>query len=246
MAAHRVSAYAAERHVRLARSAGRAPALLEALESGRLGVPHAHRLSQHLEELDTPEAAVVAARVCADERLPAVVGRRRGTGSGSDRCGARPGGCRAASAPSAAAVRRHDGAGCRWHGVAHCLRPRGGHRRCAHRGERAGTCCATCRGRRWGGTHTDGRPEASGGRPAHAWRLWRGQRLGTRAAARPTVRTSTSALSSQPRTVRTPSPGFRIWSGSPPSAPRLCPLHRRDSGPPCVRAAAAAPRACSR
>ena len=70
MAAHRVSAYAAERHVRLARSAGRAPALLEALESGRLGVPHAHRLSQHLEELDTPEAAVVAARVCADERLP--------------------------------------------------------------------------------------------------------------------------------------------------------------------------------
>jgi hypothetical protein len=70
MAAHRVSAYAAERHVRLARSAGRAPALLEALESGRLGVPHAHRLAQHLEDLDTPEAAAVAAAVCSDERLP--------------------------------------------------------------------------------------------------------------------------------------------------------------------------------
>ncbi len=70
MAAQRVSAYAAERVVRLARSARRAPALLKGLESGKLGVPHAHRLSQLLEDLDTPDAAVVAERVCSDKRLP--------------------------------------------------------------------------------------------------------------------------------------------------------------------------------
>jgi hypothetical protein len=69
MAANRVSAWAAERAVRLARSAGRAPALLPALESGRLGVPHAHRLSQHLEDLADADAAAVADAVCGDERL---------------------------------------------------------------------------------------------------------------------------------------------------------------------------------
>jgi hypothetical protein len=70
MSAQRVSAYAAERDVRLARSAGRAPALIEALASGRLGVPHAHRLSQQLEDIADPEAAQVAVLVCADDRLP--------------------------------------------------------------------------------------------------------------------------------------------------------------------------------
>ncbi len=69
MAAQRISAWGAERHVRLAYETQRAPAVLTALESGRLGVPHAHRLIKVLESLDDRDAARVAEQVCANERL---------------------------------------------------------------------------------------------------------------------------------------------------------------------------------